>query len=91
MILNGGTLGRTRVLARETIATMSANAMGDLARGLLKTAAPALSNDVDVIDGMKWGLSFLINPQPLLTGRAAGSLAWAGMANSYFWIDPRGG
>ncbi len=21
-------------------------------------------------------------------GRSAGSLAWAGLANTYFWIDP---
>ena len=46
------------------------------------------SNDVDFIDGMNWGLSFLINPQPMPTGRSAGSLAWAGLANSYYWIDP---
>ena len=37
---------------------------------------------------MKWGLSFLINPTALPTGRSAGSLAWAGLANSYYWIDP---
>ena len=88
MILNGGMLDGTRVLARETVATMAANAMGDLVCRPLKTAAPPLSNDVDSIDGMKWGLSFLINPQPLPTGRSAGSLHWAGLANSYFWIDP---
>lgn len=88
MILNGGTLDGTRVLARETVATMSAHAMGDLLCRPLKTAAPALSNDVDFIDGMQWGLTFLINPQPLPTGRSAGSLAWAGLANSYYWIDP---
>jgi CubicO group peptidase (beta-lactamase class C family) len=35
----------------------------------------------------KWGLSFLINTQALPTGRSAGSLAWAGLANTYFWID----
>jgi methyl acetate hydrolase len=40
---------------------------------------------------MQWGLSFLINPEPMRTGRAAGSLAWAGLANSYYWIDPRQG
>ena len=45
-------------------------------------------HDVDFIAGMKWGLSFLINPAPLPTGRSAGSLAWAGLANSFFWIDP---
>ena len=88
MIMNGGTLDGTRVLARETVATMSANAMGDLVCRKLKTAAPPFSNDVDFIDGMKWGLSFLINPQPMPTGRSAGSLAWAGLANSYYWIDP---
>jgi methyl acetate hydrolase len=88
MILNGGMLDGTRVLARETVATMSANAMGNLRCRPLKTAAPDASKDVDFIDGMQWGLSFLINPQPLPTGRSAGSLAWAGLANSYFWIDP---
>jgi CubicO group peptidase (beta-lactamase class C family) len=88
MIMNGGTLDGTRVLGAETVAVMSANAMGDLACRSLKSSAPASSNDVDFIDGMQWGLSFLINPQPMPTGRSAGSLAWAGLANSYYWIDP---
>jgi CubicO group peptidase (beta-lactamase class C family) len=88
MIMNKGTLDGTRVLAPETVATMTANAMGNLTCRALKTSAPASSNNVDFIDGMQWGLSFLINPQPLPTGRSAGSLAWAGLANSYFWIDP---
>ncbi len=88
MIMNKGTLDGTRVLAPETVATMTANAMGNLTCRALKTSVPASSNDVDFIDGMQWGLSFLINPRPLPTGRSAGSLAWAGLANSYFWIDP---
>jgi CubicO group peptidase (beta-lactamase class C family) len=55
----------------------------------MKTAMPPLSNDVELFPGMskKWGLSFLINTQPAPTGRSAGSLAWAGLANTYFWID----
>jgi methyl acetate hydrolase len=89
MILHGGTFNGAQVLRPETVATMSQNAMGDLVCNPLKTAAPAASNDVDFIAGMKWGLSFLINPEPLPTGRSAGSLAWAGLANSYFWIDPK--
>jgi CubicO group peptidase (beta-lactamase class C family) len=36
----------------------------------------------------KWGLSFAINTEPLPNGRSAGSLAWAGLGNTYFWIDP---
>jgi CubicO group peptidase (beta-lactamase class C family) len=35
-----------------------------------------------------WGFGFLINRQPLPTGRGAGSLSWSGVANTYFWIDP---
>jgi CubicO group peptidase (beta-lactamase class C family) len=88
MILHGGTFNGATVLKPETVALMSRNAMGDLVCNAMKTAAPAFSNDVDFIDGMKWGLSFLINPHPMPTGRSAGSLAWAGLANSYYWIDP---
>lgn len=88
MILNGGALDGAQVLKPETVALMCENAMGDLVCRPMKTADPGLSHDVDFIAGMKWGLSFLINPEPLPTGRSAGSLAWAGLANSYYWIDP---
>src|SRR4249920_2913037 len=69
---------------------MSRNHIGALVHGVFKTAIPALSHDVEVFPGMtkKWGLSFLINTQPVPGGRSAGSLAWAGLANTYFWIDP---
>jgi len=39
----------------------------------------------------RWGLGFLINPEPGPDGRAAGSLAWAGLGNCYYWADPAGG
>ena len=35
-----------------------------------------------------WGLSFQINEQSEASGRAAGTLMWAGLSNNYFWIDP---
>jgi CubicO group peptidase (beta-lactamase class C family) len=88
MILAGGALDGTRVLAPSTVATMGQNAMGDLRCRALKSAAPGSTNDVDFLAGMQWGLSFLINPEVLPSGRSAGSLAWAGLANSYYWIDP---
>jgi len=88
MILHGGTFSGTRVLQAQTVAAMTQNAMGGLVCNPMKTAAPALTHDVDFLAGMKWGLSFLINPQPLPTGRSANSLTWGGLANSYFWIDP---
>jgi methyl acetate hydrolase len=90
MILNGGSANGKQVLKPETVKTMSMNHMGEALMGPLKTAMPPLSNDVDVFPGMpkKWGLSFMINTEKAPTGRAPGSLAWAGLANTYFWIDP---
>ncbi len=88
MILHGGTFNGATVLRPETVAEMGRNAMGEIRCRPLKTAIKGASNDVDFVEGMEWGLSFLINPEPMPTGRSAGSLAWAGLANSYYWIDP---
>jgi CubicO group peptidase (beta-lactamase class C family) len=89
MILQGGSLGGAQVLKRETVDLMAQNHIAPLDIPYIKTAAPGLSNDVDLFPGMRkgWGLSFLINTQDAPTGRSAGSLAWAGLANTYFWID----
>jgi CubicO group peptidase (beta-lactamase class C family) len=89
MILQGGTLNRAQLLRRETVDLMSQNHIAPLDIPKMKTAAPGLSNDVELFPGMRkgWGLSFLINTQEAPTGRSAGSLAWAGLANTYFWID----
>jgi len=84
MILDGG----AGVLQPETIALMSRNAMGDVSCRPLKSQLPNLSTDLDFVDGMKWGLSFMINPTAFPGRRSAGSLAWGGLANSYYWIDP---
>ncbi|MDJ0947258.1 MAG: serine hydrolase domain-containing protein, partial [Kiloniellales bacterium] len=93
MILNKGEGDHGRVLKPETVETMSVNQMGDNRVRGLKTAMPALSNDAEFFPGMAktWGLSFMINTEPAPTGRSAGSLAWAGLANSYYWIDPAKG
>jgi len=89
MIVQGGSLGGAQVLKRETVDLMGQNHIAPLDIPSIKTAAPGLSNDVDLFPGMRkgWGLSFLINTQEAPTGRSAGSLAWAGLANTYFWID----
>jgi CubicO group peptidase (beta-lactamase class C family) len=89
MIMLGGRINGAQVLQPETVATMAQNHIGPLEIGVMKTAMPGLSRDVELFPGMskKWGLSFLINMQQAPTGRSAGSLAWAGLANTYFWID----
>jgi CubicO group peptidase (beta-lactamase class C family) len=93
LILNKGVINGSQLLKPATIELMSINQMGDCRVCELKTAIPPVSNDAEFFPGMPktWGLSFMINTEPAPTGRAAGSLAWAGLANSYYWIDPATG
>ena len=93
MILNGGAANGHRVLKPETVDAMSVNSIGNSCVVKLSTAMPPYSNDVEFFPGMEktWGLTFMINNEAAPTGRTAGSLGWAGLANSYFWIDPAKG
>lgn len=83
-----------RVLRAETVAMASTN---HLPPGMRIKALPgverATSNDAEFFPGMPktWGLSFMINEQDAPSGRPAGSLSWAGLANLYYWIDRRNG
>ena len=90
MLLNGGTLDGIRLLQADTVAEMSCNQIGDLAVHTLVSAAANLSNHANLFPGMvqKWGLGFLLNTEPGPNGRSANSLAWAGLANCYYWVDP---
>jgi len=91
IFLNEGRADNGRqVLKPETARQMAANAMGDLDVRRLVTVIPAYSNDAEFFPGMKkkWGLGFMIATEPGPCGRGAGSLNWAGLANTYFWIDP---
>jgi CubicO group peptidase (beta-lactamase class C family) len=90
MILNKGRGNGNQVLKPETVATMGQNHIGDLTMGKMTTAIGWATNDVDLYPDIvkKWGLSFLINTAQTPEGRSPGSLAWAGLANTYFWIDP---
>ena len=60
---------------------------------MLPTTDPVLSNDAELFPGEEksWGLTFQIHEEPGFTGRPAGTLTWAGLGNSYFWIDRANG
>jgi len=93
MILNDGELDGSRVLAPQTVALMAQNHMGELRVRPLPTQVAAYSRDAEFFPGSpkSWGLSFQINEERAFTGRPPGTLMWAGLANSYFWIDPTNG
>jgi methyl acetate hydrolase len=93
MILNQGRGEQGQVLRPETVDLLSSNHIGELEVGSSKTANPLLTNDFELPPGIshKWGLAAMINADTLPTGRPAGSLMWAGLANTYFWIDLKTG
>jgi methyl acetate hydrolase len=90
MILNKGRGNGNQVLKPETVALMGQNHIGELNMTRMNSAVSFATNDVDLYPDMvkKWGLSFLINTAKTPEGRSPGSLAWAGLANTYYWIDP---
>jgi methyl acetate hydrolase len=93
MILNRGQHNGRQILKPETVELMSRNHMGSVRVTELKSGLPNLSRNAEFFPGVPktWGLSFMINEERAPTGRSAGSLAWAGLGNTYYWIDPSAG
>ena len=93
MLLNGGELDGVRVLSADSMAALRGVQTGARRAGTWTSAAPPLSNDIDLFPGMAtgWGLATMITPERGPNGRGAGSLAWAGLGNTYYWADPAAG
>jgi methyl acetate hydrolase len=94
MWLNHGQGPGGRVLKKETVEMAAKNNLpGDMKIKGLPGVIPSLSNYAEFFPGMpkSWALTFMINDHEAPTGRPAGALAWAGLANLYFWIDRKNG
>ena len=93
MMLNDGIGPHGRVLARQTVAAMVQNGLGDLKCGAWTTSMPPLANSGDFFPGLpkSWAYTFQVIDEDAPTGRPAGSLHWAGIANCYYWIDRQNG
>ncbi len=94
MWLNDGAGPRGRVLKPETVAWAVQNGLQAHQKvGMLPGVIPALSNDAEFFPGLKkgWSYTFMTNEEEAPTGRPAGSIGWAGLANSYYWIDRKTG
>jgi CubicO group peptidase (beta-lactamase class C family) len=88
-LLNQGTLDGAKILQPYTVDMMFENHIGDLDVNPGPTQIPDISNDFDMGFGepAKWGLGFLLHQAQTESGRPKGSASWAGLFNSYFWID----
>jgi CubicO group peptidase (beta-lactamase class C family) len=94
MILRKGrSAGKDQILSPKSVEMMSANQIGSVNVEKLISTDHNVSEDVDMHPGAmdKYTFGFLMNPTAYPGGRSAGSLAWAGVENTFYWIDPRRG
>lgn len=93
MWLNDGMGPNGRVLKPETVEMAAKNHLGDKKITMLPGVIPSLSNDAEFFPGLSksWSYSFMVNDDPAPTGRPAGAIGWAGLANLFYWIDRQNG
>jgi methyl acetate hydrolase len=93
MWLTDGMGPNGRVLKKETVLMAEKNGLGDKKIKGLPGVIPSLSNYAEFFPGMpkSWALTFMINDEDAPTGRPAGSLAWAGLPNLFYWLDRKNG
>jgi methyl acetate hydrolase len=86
---NGAADSGEQVLRPETVDMALQNHLGDLKVKGLPGVIPTLSNYAEFFPGMSksWAYTFMVNDTDAPTGRPAGSVAWAGLPNLYYWID----
>jgi len=92
MILNNGQLGGVRILKEQTVREMSRNQTGNVKVRLQPTAEPLRSKPYPLGAGEDvWGLGFQIAAPAKAAAnmRRPGSLNWAGINNTFYWIDPQ--
>lgn len=94
MWLNDGNGPHGRVLRPETVDWAVQGALVPPQKVvMLPGVIPSLSNDAEFFPGQAkdWSYTFMVNSEEAPTGRPAGSIGWAGLANSYYWIDRKNG
>ncbi|WP_342725676.1 serine hydrolase domain-containing protein [Bradyrhizobium sp. B097] len=93
MWLNDGAGEHGRVLKAETVRMAEKNHLGNNKVTAITGVITSLANDAEFFPGQSksWALSFMINDEQAPTGRPAGALGWAGLANLFYWIDRQNG
>ena len=91
MLLNGGHLGSAKILRESSVKMMGENNIGAIFVQLQPDADPLRTKPFPLGAGHdKFGLGFQIasNDPQYAEFRSPGSMSWAGIYNTEFWIDP---
>lgn len=92
MLLNGGHLGKVRILSAHSVHLMGENQIGAIVVTQQPAADPTLTRPFPLGAGHdKFGLGFQITSTDANAARyrSPGSLSWAGLLNTEFWVDPQ--
>ena len=83
--------GNVQILKPATVEMLFKNQIGSIRAGAMKTMQPNVSADVDTHPGGTdhWGLIGLLQGSGTKGVRSENSTAWAGIYNTYFWVDPK--
>jgi methyl acetate hydrolase len=91
MLLNDGTLGKIKILSPASVKMMGENQIGSIFVQQQPAVVPARTRPMPLGAGKdKFGLGFQIasNDPAMSKFRSPGSMSWAGLFNTEFWIDP---
>jgi CubicO group peptidase (beta-lactamase class C family) len=91
MLLNDGTLGSVRILSKGSVKRMGRNQIGSIFVETQPDADKQRTRPFPLGAGKdKFGLGFQIasNDPAMAKYRSPGSLSWAGIFNTEFWVDP---
>ena len=90
MILRGGELDGARVLSEAAVDAMCADQMQGLTVQPMISVEPGVAADVDLFPGTRitHGLAFPRYEDAIEGRRSAGSMGWAGICNTHYWLDP---
>jgi len=94
MLLGGGQLGHVRILSARSVRLMGENQIGAIVVSQQPAADPVRTRPFPLGAGQdKFGLGFQITEASSAgaKSRSQGSLSWAGIYNTEFWIDPQRG
>ena len=89
-LLRGGELDGAQILKPETVALMFTDHLAGVPLpDVMRSAIPELTNEVPSLPFRQgWGLGLHLLLEDVPGMRKAGSGDWAGLFNSYYWIDP---
>ena len=89
IFLNAGKGNEAQILKEESVQTMLSSVNKEIKMKNLETSSPPLTEDMIIMAGIEksWSPGFMINHETSQSGRPENSAGWAGLFNSFFWID----